>query len=362
MKPGSEIILALGGGSARGIAHIGVIRALEEAGYKIAGVAGTSIGAVVGGAYCAGAMDAYEEFMASIDRFGVLRMLDPVLPRSGLFAGMRLAELMRSFVGDVNIEDLSVPYLAVAVDVSGGDEVRIRRGSLVGAMRASYGIPGLFTPFALDVSEGADGLGRKRRRWLVDGGVASPVPVMASRDLGNFPIVAVNVNRSFPVPSIVVKNENHAPSPSRRERLVTFLDGERVPRAARDFLRSFLESSPSDSEDPVDRPAEEVLEELDAGDEDESTDSRASFLSRWLGMFSSGDKSLRRPGMIDSLYNSVVLLQHHLARSQFLVTPPALLIEPNMEGVGLFDYQLGKALVEEGHRATRVALSAIPKD
>ena len=341
MKPGDEILLALGGGSARGIAHIGVIRALEAAGYRIAGVAGTSIGAVVGGVYCAGVMDAYEEFMIAIDRLGVLRMLDPVLPRSGLFAGMRLAELMRSFVGDVKIEDLSVPFRAVAVDVSGGDEVRIRSGELVAAMRASYGIPGLFTPFALDLPDGADLAGPKRRHWLVDGGVASPVPVTAARDLGVLPIVAVNVNRSFPVPSIVEKSASTEPSPSRRERLASFLDGDLVPRAAREFLRGFLDSSPEEADSA--KPA----------------DSRASFLLRWLGMFSSGDKSQRRPGMIDSLYNSVVLLQHHLAQAQFLVAPPALLIEPNMEGVGLFDYQLGKALVEEGRRATEAALGVL---
>ena len=94
LAPGTEVLLALGGGSARGMSHIGVIRALEQHGLVIRGVAGTSIGAVVGGTYCAGRLDDYEEFMAAMDKRGVVRMLDPVLARGGLFAGKRLTDLM----------------------------------------------------------------------------------------------------------------------------------------------------------------------------------------------------------------------------------------------------------------------------
>jgi len=336
LEPGTKVLLALGGGSARGIAHIGVIHALEEAGLVIAGIAGTSIGSAIGGVYAAGEMDAYEEFMCAIGRRGVLRMLDPVLPRSGLFAGKRLSDLLKSFVGDVCIEDLAVPYSAVAVDVSGGDEVRIRSGSLVKAMRASFGIPGLFTPFPLQLP------GETDVRFLVDGGVASPVPVMAARELGDLPIVAVNVNRGFAEPVIQKKPVEPPSGPSRRERLAAFFESERVPRAAREYLRSFFDSSNGKARQ--------------ADDLESETDSRSSFLSRWSGLFTSGEASAKRPGMVDSLYNSVLLLQHHLARSQFLAEPPALLIEPNMEGIGLFDYHLGTLLVEEGARATREAL------
>lgn len=336
LEPGTKVLLALGGGSARGIAHIGVIHALEAAGLEIAGVAGTSIGSVIGGVYAAGAMDAYEEFMCAIDRRGVLRMLDPVLPRSGLFAGKRLSDLMKSFVGDVRIEDLAVPFSAVAVDVSGGDEVCITSGPLVKAMRASFGIPGLFTPFPLQLT------GEEQVRYLVDGGVASPVPVIAARKLGPLPIVAVNVNRGFAEPAIQKKPAEPPSGPSRRERMAAFFESERVPRAARDYLKSFFESSSDKS-----RKAESAENE---------TDSRSSFLSRWSGLFSSDETSIKRPGMVDSLYNSVLLLQHHLARSQFLAEPPALLIEPNMEGVGLFDYHLGRLLVDEGVRAAEAAL------
>ena len=323
LKPGAEIVLALGGGAARGVAHIGVIRTLEQAGFRIRGVAGTSIGAVVGGIYCAGELEPFAKFMGTMDRRSVVRFLDPILPRAGLFAGMRLEGMISGFVGARQIADLDVPFVAVAVDVAGGDEVRLRDCALVDAIRASFGIPGLFAPKRLVV----DGV----ERWLVDGGVASPVPVGAAKELSSLPVVAVNVNRGFERPQVLRKRNGGPKGDSAMEK---FLKDERVPKAARDFLAGLFDSSPS---------------------EDSAEINSSWSLSRWLGLFRSR-KGSRSPGMIDSLYNSVVLLQHHLARSQFQAMPPALLIEPNLEGVGLFDFHLGDALVDEGSRATREVL------
>ena len=181
--------------------------------------------------------------------------------------------------------------------------------------------------------------------FKVDGGVASPVPVGAARGLGELPIVAVNVNRVFEEPAV-----SHEPAalerdgPGTRERLAAFLDSDRLPSAAREFLAGVFGRG---SEDP---------EPSAAGDASQGSSSSSSLLQR-MGLFTTSDGP-RRPGMVDSLYNSVVLLQHHLARSQFEAEPPALLVEPNMEGVGLFDYHLGTALVDEGERATRAALTA----
>lgn len=369
LAPGTEVLLALGGGSARGMSHIGVIRALEQHGLVIRGVAGTSIGAVVGGTYCAGRLDDYEEFMAAMDKRGVVRMLDPVLARGGLFAGKRLTDLMKSFVGEVLIEDLDVPFSAVAVDVSCGDEVRLDRGRLTHAMRASFGIPGLFTPFDLEV----DG----EQRWLVDGGVASPVPVGAARALGDLPIVAVNVNRVYAEPAVRHEPEDGPEGPSARERLAAFLDSDRLPAGARDFLRGVFGRG-TEADGVADGAADEATDQVDqhaasaqgeagegpdggggrapgAGTPEADGGSLSASLLRRMGLFTTPDGP-RRPGLVDSLYNSVVLLQHHLARSQFEAELPALLVEPNMEGVGLFDYHLGPALVAEGERAARVAL------
>lgn len=322
IQPGDDILLALGGGAARGVAHIGVIRTLEEAGYNIRGVAGTSIGAVIGGMYCAGKLDPFGDFIQTLDRRGVFRFLDPILPRAGLFAGARLEELLCGFVGECEISDLELPFVAVAVDLADGDELRLADGALVEAIRASFGIPGLFSPKGLVI----DG----KERWLVDGGVASPVPVGAAGDLGDLPIVAVNVNRGFEQPRVLRKRNGK----NKRSRMDAFLTDERVPLAARDFLGSMLESR-------TDKNSKSAASEAE---------SRWAIL-KWRGMFRTRDKN-RSPGMIDSLYSSLLLLQHHLARSQFQATPPALLIEPNLEGVGLFDFHLSEALIEEGKRAT----------
>lgn len=331
IKPGEDILLALGGGAARGVAHIGVIRTLEEAGYNIRGVAGTSIGAVVGGIYCAGELDPFGDFLQTLDRRGVFRFLDPILPRAGLFAGMRLEEMIAGFVGAREIRDLALPFVAVAVDVANGDEVHLNDCPLVDAIRASFGIPGLFAPKGLVVN-GVE-------RWLVDGGVASPVPVGAAGEIAKLPIVAVNVNRGFERPRVLRKRNGKSPSgPSRMEQ---FLDDERVPKAARDFLGGMLDARSG-------KEAASGTQEVEA----------SWAVSKWLGMFRTREGS-RSPGMIDSLYNSVVLLQHHLARAQFQVTPPALLIEPNLEGVGLFDFHLGEALIEEGRRATLEKLAQV---
>ena len=323
LEPGAEIVLALGGGAARGVAHVGVIRTLEEAGFRIRGVAGTSIGAVIGGMYCAGELEPFSEFLGTVDRRTVFRFLDPILPRAGLFAGVRLEEMISGFVGAKRIADLDVPFVAVAVDVAGGDEVRLVDCALVDAIRASFGIPGLFAPKRLII----DGV----EQWMVDGGVASPVPIGAARGLMDLPVVAVNVNKGFDRPQVLRKRKSKPKSESRME---NFLGDERVPKAARDFLGGIRESRSS-------KETEEI--------------SSSWSISRWLGMFRTRDGS-RSPGMIDSLYNSVVLLQHHLARSQFQAMPPAMLIEPNLEGVGLFDFHLGDALIDEGTRATREVL------
>ena len=161
--------LALGGGAARGFAHVGVVRVLEEAGIEVASVSGTSIGSVVGAAVAAQRLDAYEADVRGLRPRDLVRMLDPRPLGGGLFAGRKLIERVRRLLGHDRIEDLPLPYQAVTVDLDTGEEVRLDSGSLADAMRASCAIPGLFHPVEWD------------GRWLVDGGLASPVPIAASR-------------------------------------------------------------------------------------------------------------------------------------------------------------------------------------
>lgn len=179
-----DILLALGGGGARGIAHVGVLEALEAAGYRVRGVAGTSIGSVIGGLYCAGRLPQYMEFLDGLDLSGMLRLLDLRLPFRGLMGGRRIESLLRRILESKQIEDLEIPFVSVTTELSEGREVRLVRGDLAQAMRASYAIPGFFTPVLIG------------GRWLVDGGVSTPVPVLAARSLADLPVLAVNVNSS----------------------------------------------------------------------------------------------------------------------------------------------------------------------
>jgi NTE family protein len=159
------VSLVLGSGGARGLAHIGVIHWLEENNYKICSIAGCSIGAVIGGIYAAGKLDEYEQWVRSITKFDIVTLLDLSWEKSGLLRGDKLINTLINLVGEQLIEDLSISYTAVATDIKGQKEIWIKSGSLFDAMRASFAIPLLFTPFKY---KGVD---------LVDGGVLNPVPI-----------------------------------------------------------------------------------------------------------------------------------------------------------------------------------------
>ena len=176
-----RVALVLGSGGARGYAHIGVIEELQARGYTIGCIAGCSMGAVVGGIYAAGKLREYREWIESLDYLDVLRLLD-VSFRLGAIRGEKIFGKIRELLGEINIEDLSIPYTAVATDLTNQQEIWFQEGCLHQAMRASAAIPSLFTP----VVQG--------KRMLVDGGLLNPlpiVPVVASHcDL----IIAVNLS------------------------------------------------------------------------------------------------------------------------------------------------------------------------
>ncbi|TNE57671.1 MAG: hypothetical protein EP340_07755 [Alphaproteobacteria bacterium] len=177
-----KIGLALGGGVARGWAHIGAIRALIRAGYAPDIVCGTSIGAVVGGFYLTGHLDTLEEWARSLTRSRMVSYLDIMVGGSGFFGGKRLEKLMRNYLGDVRIEELPNKFAAVSAELATGHEIWIQDGSLVDAMRASYALPGVFPPF------------NHNDRWLIDGALVNPVPVSACRALGARLVIGISLN------------------------------------------------------------------------------------------------------------------------------------------------------------------------
>jgi NTE family protein len=177
-----SIGLALGGGAARGFAHIGVMRSLIAHGIIPDVIVGTSIGAVVGGCYAAQEMDSLEEWSRSLTVRSILHYLDLNLSGSGLIRGGNLAKRLEAGLLDKRIEDLTIRFAAIATEFNTGHEIWLTRGRLAEALRASYALPGIFPPVRIG------------GRWLVDGALVNPVPVSAARAIGARLVIAVNLN------------------------------------------------------------------------------------------------------------------------------------------------------------------------
>ena len=201
-KPRAKIALALGGGAARGWAHIGVLRALDEEGIEVSMIAGTSIGALVGGCYLAGKLDELESFARSLTMRRIAGLLDLTIGGGGLLGGMRLTKRMQEHLEGLRIEDLSIPFVAVATELRTGHEVWIDGGSLVNAIRASYALPGIFEPVKSD------------NRLLIDGAMVNPVPVSVCRSYEQPLVIAVNLNYDLYGRSAVVKHRPSEDSPT----------------------------------------------------------------------------------------------------------------------------------------------------
>lgn len=191
--------LVLGSGGARGVAHIGVIEVLEEKGYEIISVSGCSMGAVVGGIYAAGYQKEYKDWLLSLTKPRLLQVMDFTLSRQGFLKGERIFSLFEKKTGPLSIEQLKVPFMAVAADMAQNQEVHYRTGDLYKALRASIAIPGVFTPII------------ENGQFLVDGGVLNPLPVNTIIKKGQELVVAVNLNG---VPEI------HKDSPAAQEEKV----------------------------------------------------------------------------------------------------------------------------------------------
>jgi NTE family protein len=211
-----RIGLALGGGGARGWAHIGALRTLERAGFTPDIVAGTSIGAIVGGAYAAGRLDALEEFARSIDRRAIWRLIDLNLGKGGgLVLGERVAQKLKEIIGEHAIASLEKKFMAVATELPTGHEVWIDSGSLIDAMRASYAMPGIFVPATSD------------GRPLIDGGIANPVPVSACRAMGAQIVIAVPLPASQSPAGRYVRETVEAEASAWKKAVAAFREPER---------------------------------------------------------------------------------------------------------------------------------------
>lgn len=290
-----KIGLALGSGSARGWAHIGVLRVLQENGIEPDIVCGASIGALVGAAYACGELDRLDDWTRRLKWQTVLGLLD-LTTTGGLIKGYAITEFFRSHFQDREIEQLDRPFAAVAAHLNTGREVWLRTGSLVDAVRASIAIPGLLTPVA---HEG---------HLLVDGGLVNPVPVSLCRALGADIVIAVDLNADL--------LGRHLRKPAEPTALVEAAPAE--PTAATSML-SWVQNG----------------------------------LSRWR----SGPKSSTpMPSIVDVIAGSINIMQVRITRSRLAGEPADVLIQPRLGHVALMDFHRASVAIEEGRRAAKEML------
>lgn len=294
--------LALGGGAARGFAHIGIIKTLLANGIMPDVVVGTSIGAVVGGLYAAGQLDTLEEWGRSLQGMrNILGYLDIRLNGSGLIGGEKLATRLEAACGQTLIEDLPVKFAAVATEVRTGHEIWLTRGRVVDAMRASYALPGIFSPVLVG------------DRWLVDGALVNPVPVSAARALGAEIVIAANLSSDIFTYSTTVYSHGAMPEPD-----VAAADET---TSKRRFPRFFS-------------PEKTVKREF----------------------FGGGGS---RPGLSSVMVDAFNIMQDRITRARLAGDPPDMLITPRVGQFGWFDFHRAEDLIAHGTRAAERALDSI---
>lgn len=194
-KNNGNIALVLSGGGAKGIAHIGVINELERQGYKITSIAGTSMGALVGGIYASGNLDLYQEWMCSLTKEYVIKLVDLSFSRKGLIKGDRVLDEIKKIIPERDIEELSIPFCAVATDILNEKEIHFTKGKLFEAIRASISIPTILTPHKLgDI-------------YYVDGGLLNNIPIDCVKRTKNDKLVVVNVSANIPVVNKEIQKE-----------------------------------------------------------------------------------------------------------------------------------------------------------
>lgn len=299
---GRRVALVLGAGGARGLAHIGVIEVLEAAGFEIAALAGSSMGALVGGIRAAGRLQDYHDWVCALERTDVLRLLDFAFGHPGLFKGEKIIGVMREMVGDHKIEELPIPFTAVATDIVNQREVWLNRGPLFDAIRASIAIPMVFTPHRIGGRE------------LVDGGLLAPVPIAATRQCVADLVIAVDVNAALP---------------------------------------NFSRFAPPPALAPIAPPP--VIAEQAAG-------LRARIGALIDGLLEKRTAALpipAQPGLIDLMARALDTMQAQLSRLQLALDPPDLTIRISNDTCLFYEFWRAEEVIDIGRKAAVNALQSV---
>ncbi|MBW2631796.1 MAG: patatin-like phospholipase RssA [Deltaproteobacteria bacterium] len=298
-----KIGLALGSGSARGWSHIGVIQGLREEGIPIDVVCGTSIGSVVGGALAAGTLDQLDEWVRDLSWSDVIGFMDVMFPRSGFIEGEKIINFFRKNFADPNIEDLSIPFAAVATDLMSGREIWLKKGSLMDAVRASISMPGMFAPF------------KQGGQWLVDGGLVNPVPVSLCRAMGADIVIAVNLN--------------------------SYLIGKRGARKAS------RQKTPPEKRETTGKLREQLTSYLNS-----TIKKGKSFIPAGFGS-ANADRS---PSIFEVMATSTNIMQDRITRQRLAGDPSDLLISPRLAHIGLLEFNRADEIIREGKHALELML------
>jgi NTE family protein len=293
-----SIALALGGGAARGFAHIGVMRTLLAHGIIPDIVVGTSIGAIVGGCYAGQQLDNFEAWARGLTVRGVLSYLDLSLSGSGVIGGSHLAKRLHEALGDTRIENLPIRFAAIATELNTGHEVWLTRGRLVDALRASYALPGIFPP------------ARIGGRWLVDGALVNPVPVSAARALDARLVIAVNLNSDLFGRGTIIASHGS-------------------------------DESDEPEEDPK---TTKGLRGIFSGE-------------RWMRRHFLGSRG--RPGIPTVMVEAFNVMQDRITRARLAGDPPDVSINPRLGGIGWFEFHRAQEAIAIGAEATERAMDEI---
>lgn len=332
-SPAGRVALALGSGGARGYAHIGVIDELLRRDYDIVGIAGSSMGALVGGLHAAGSLDEFSDWAKTLTQRAVLRLLDPSITAAGVLRAAKILDAVRDMLGDATIENLPIPYTAVATDLIAGKSVWLQRGPVDAAIRASIAIPGIIAPHVLD------------GRLLADGGILDPLPLA--------PIAAVNAD-------VTIAVSLSGPDPDAAEEAP--IDPEA--RASNEWLAKLLRSTSglldtTTARSILDTPtARSMLSRFGTGavpddvDEDAETDDVDQLVDV------AREAAVPKLGSFAVMNRTIDIAQAALARHQMAAYPPDLLIEVPRTACRSLEFHRAAELIDLGRELTAAALDS----
>jgi len=309
-----KIGLALGSGSSRGWAHIGVIKALTEAGIRIDYVAGTSIGAVVGAVYASGRITTLEDVALRLDWKKVVNLLDIVFPKSGIIDGNKITEFIREQVKAKIIEELPLPFAAVSTDLATGREVIIREGDIIEAIRASVSVPGVFTPI------------RRAGMFLLDGALVNPVPVSVVREMGADFVIAVDLNHDI----ISKKGDDRSLSPEPVPHILKKDDGRFSMKENR-IMSAF----------------------------------NAKFKSIDFSFFPNITQRTPRnsmPNIFEVLLASINIMETQITVARLKTDPPDILIQPALGHIKFLEFNRAEEVIAEGYREAKSHINLLTEE